>query len=184
MKGRLAHGFSLIELLVAFGIISILVGLFLPAIQAVRESARTVTCKDHLRQLGLATQNYESAHGFLPGPWFNAPPKTPNYDADRGLFVELLPFIEEDGAASQRRSAPTTFDLQNTEILCRRISLLTCPSGPNPANLHDMAALFSGPAVPGLNGVTCDYTGNGGFISDSMLDPAFSDGPIGAADCG
>jgi prepilin-type N-terminal cleavage/methylation domain-containing protein len=177
---KMRTGFTLIELLVVLAIIGILMGLLLPAVQSVREAARGVACKNQLRQLGLAAVAYESAFEYLPGPWFNARPDTVEYATDRGLFVQMLPYVEEQAGFDQIRAAPTTFDPSNQEILIQPPRILVCPStGWNSAILNDIASLFSQPAVPGLRARTCDYIGNSGYIPDSSVDPSLTDGPIG-----
>jgi prepilin-type N-terminal cleavage/methylation domain-containing protein/prepilin-type processing-associated H-X9-DG protein len=99
------EGFTLVELLVVIAIIGILVGLLLPAVQAAREAARKSQCKNNLRQLGLALQNFESARGVLPtgGQGSKALPGQPGTFATgfdiQGTYAYLLPYIEQSQVA-------------------------------------------------------------------------------------
>jgi prepilin-type N-terminal cleavage/methylation domain-containing protein/prepilin-type processing-associated H-X9-DG protein len=86
VERRLA--FTIIELLVVIAIIAILIALLLPAVQQAREAARRTTCKNHLKQLGLALHNYESVYSCFPGL---GTPSQFNFSAQ----ARLLPYLEQ-----------------------------------------------------------------------------------------
>jgi len=77
----------MVELLVVLAIISIMLGLLLPAVQTARERARDTVCKNNLYQLNLALVHFAEVHKRLPKP---ALPGRVS-----GWTIEILPFIEQ-----------------------------------------------------------------------------------------
>ena len=88
--------FTLIELLVVIAIIAILVALLLPAVQQAREAARRSSCKNNLKQIGLAMQNYHDVHStFPPGYVRNTNSSTGPRFPMTGWAVYILPQMEQ-----------------------------------------------------------------------------------------
>jgi prepilin-type N-terminal cleavage/methylation domain-containing protein/prepilin-type processing-associated H-X9-DG protein len=86
-----ARAFTLVELLVVIAIIGVLVALLLPAVQASRATARAVSCKNNMRQIGLATLQYCDTHeGDLP-EWWHASDLT----GEQSWIFTLAPFLEK-----------------------------------------------------------------------------------------
>ncbi|MGI9517675.1 MAG: DUF1559 domain-containing protein [Pirellulaceae bacterium] len=106
--------FTLIELLVVIAIIGILVGLLLPAVQSVRESARRVDCTNRIRQIAIAHQSYQTSHRHFPRHLEN------NYS----VFVTLLPLVEQDPLYKS-----IDFSRLPSDELCNSMpDLFRCPS--------------------------------------------------------
>ena len=95
--------FTLVELLVVIAIIGILVGMLLPAVQSVREAARRTQCLNNIKQLGLATLNYESTRGKFPpgvlGPALKGQILQGEGPQQTGALCQVLPFMEQSNVA-------------------------------------------------------------------------------------
>ncbi|HBN79063.1 MAG TPA: prepilin-type cleavage/methylation domain-containing protein [Planctomycetaceae bacterium] len=130
MKKR--PGFTLIELLVVIAIIAILVALLLPAVQQAREAARRSSCKNNLKQIGLALHNYHDVHTIFP-------PGGLGTHGPSG-WVHLLPFVEQgslyDNLSFEGPGALFWFGggatANYTPLNGAKVSVYQCPSSPLP----------------------------------------------------
>jgi prepilin-type processing-associated H-X9-DG protein len=89
-----------VELLVVIAIVGILIALLLPAVQAAREAARRMSCQNNIKQIAIATHNYESSYKGLPPAllYYGAGhPRNSKWSAN----ARLLPFLEEESFESE-----------------------------------------------------------------------------------
>ncbi|HEX4610592.1 MAG TPA: DUF1559 domain-containing protein [Urbifossiella sp.] len=96
MVRQTRSGFSLVEVLVVLAVISLLIGLTLPAVQKTRDAAARQACLNNLKQVGIALQSFHSTHDRLPP----LPLGASNWKGDIysqqhiGWHVYALPFVE------------------------------------------------------------------------------------------
>ncbi|MBL8892370.1 MAG: DUF1559 domain-containing protein [Planctomycetaceae bacterium] len=97
--GRYRFGLTVIEVIVVIAIIGILTSTLLVGVQAARESARKTSCRNNLRQIGLAVQAHESSRQYYPNNgwgfrWLPDAPIHPRYGQAGGWIFQLLPYLE------------------------------------------------------------------------------------------
>jgi prepilin-type N-terminal cleavage/methylation domain-containing protein len=131
------RGFTLTELLVVIGIIALLVGLLLPAVQKVREAANRIKCMNNLKQLGLAAHAYHDTNLHLPPVIGYCPPASGAFGT---CFFHLLPYLEQ-GDLYRDALGPVPFPPPyggtaayypgNNNVYSRRLNVFLCPSDPS-----------------------------------------------------
>lgn len=86
------RAFTLIELLVVIAIIAILIALLLPAVQQAREAARRSQCKNNLKQIGIAINNYHETHNTMPPGRMRG--SVDGQGRCFSAYAHLLPFLD------------------------------------------------------------------------------------------
>ena len=175
-------GFTLIELLVVIAIIAILIALLLPAVQQAREAARRSTCKNNLKQIGLALHNYHDVHSvFAPGGILGSGSGS---SARNGLGWQamILPQLEQGAIYNQFNFNIAYNQVPNVDQSKTPVQVYLCPSSqeiesPNEAGsttLHYWAV--QGPLGAKLVGTgnyesVAETQARGGFATQGLFYP-------------
>ena len=177
------RGFTLLELVVICGVVSLIVAILLPAVQQAREKARQAGCRANLRQIGIALHSYHDVHRCLPLASLNAvypkpspltPPWPPSNAGGFAWGVFLLPYLDQ--APLYAKIEPQGETDGFTDYYARHASIwpggdqvmpvFRCPSSILPDHAIDV-----GPAllpVQARGYATADYKGSGehGIFAD------------------
>jgi prepilin-type N-terminal cleavage/methylation domain-containing protein/prepilin-type processing-associated H-X9-DG protein len=178
------RGFTLIELLVVIAIIAILIALLLPAVQQAREAARRSSCKNNLKQFGLALHNHMDTYGTFP-PGYVCYDESSNRYRTGGWqsnvnelgfhwVVDIMPFMEDNPryqlevACNEARINTHTHNPADdceyqsyTQHIGRKpLKYLLCPSHPS------VQKLFNGDSLEALaKGNYAASWGSGNMLS-------------------
>jgi prepilin-type N-terminal cleavage/methylation domain-containing protein/prepilin-type processing-associated H-X9-DG protein len=169
--------FTLVELLVVIAIIAVLIGLLLPAVQKVRQTAARLKCQNNLKQLGLALHDYAGEHNSA-FPAANVLTVTPASVNAVSWGTVILPYIEQTALYSRYdvRSAafPPPYGLtSNIAVISTPVDTFVCPSVPSSAGdrvyAYDLTAeanAYLGEHLPAgsleYTAAPSDYTGING----------------------
>ncbi len=173
---RHRRGFTLIELLVVMAIISILIGLLLPAIQKIRESASLVQCQNNLKQIGVALHDFHQVRGHFPAGYVSAVAADgSDLGPGWGWAAYLLPYLEQDNQFKRINFKANIGDPVNAVPRTYVMPVFRCPSDDAPTTFtaaqtnvtvafSDYVGMFGTPEITANPGA-----GNGVFYRNSRI---------------
>jgi hypothetical protein len=170
--------FTIIELLIAIGLIGLLMALILPAVQSSRAAARRTECRNHLHQLGVGVASFETVHRHFPSNgwgflWIGDPDRGAGPRQPGGWIYQLLPHVDQQNLMSMGSGLdPAAKRAALTQLIQEPLPLLSCPSRPGRALGPVRADLNFRNADSAPEIAKTDYAINeGDFITDTREGP-------------
>jgi len=155
------RAFTLIELLAVITILTFLISLLLPAVQAAREAARRSSCQNNLKQIALALTDYHTAHRTLP-VGANSRKLSSSSSVSFGIswWVKILPHLEQAAVYDAidmkgRHHGWALFHKKNARLVDGlEFEWMYCPASPIP-HLREIGKYELGmPSYVGISGAT------------------------------
>ncbi|MHB9071409.1 MAG: DUF1559 family PulG-like putative transporter [Sedimentisphaerales bacterium] len=131
VKRKRTDGFTLVELLVVISIIALLLAILMPSLQKARESAKTVVCRNNLKQMGLASGMYSNEYNDAmvseDAYWLTPANNRHSYP----WYMSLMPFIGN--------KAPVSGTIVNRQ---GSVQIFKCPSQIDEFNADNGGVLY------------------------------------------
>jgi prepilin-type N-terminal cleavage/methylation domain-containing protein/prepilin-type processing-associated H-X9-DG protein len=185
---KLRPAFTLVELIIVIAVIGILVGMLVPAVQSVRETARRIQCANNMRQIALSVHSYEAAFKELPSNQIGPGMPDGNGGHKAGYYswlVPLLPFIDQDNlhqsfSLNQNNGDGDGYKVgnshPNSNAVHTLVSTFLCPA--DEANRDNSIILGDANPAPGSYAANAGWPSHATGYSGERQTPGLFNGAI------
>ncbi len=162
---QLRPAFTVVELLVVIAIIGVMVGMLLPAVGAVRDSARRTQNENNVKQLCTAIMSFEGQHGTYPAMVKPSVEDPEDLTKAVSWAFQILPFIEQEVVHNKYDPKESCFVGTNIVATATPIESLVNPRRRDARSVSPYLTMTSARGAP------LDYAGNGGVVVNNKRIP-------------